>query len=74
MSLTRGRVDRVYAPGPIIEELYGIFPDKLKSLRRARKITSVRAGHRTVLYSIASVERYLKSRALPALGEREAGT
>lgn len=47
----------------------GCSPRQLKELRRRRLIKFYRLGHKTVSYDRVSLERYLKSREFPAIGE-----
>lgn len=50
-------------------QFLGCTERKLKELRRNRAVRFFRLGHRTVAYDRVSLERYLKSRAVPAIGE-----
>ena len=47
----------------------GCSPRQLKELRRRRLIKFYRLGHKTLTYDRTSLERYLKSREVPAIGE-----
>jgi hypothetical protein len=47
----------------------GCTPRVLKELRRRRLITFYKVGHRSVAYDRPSLERYLKARKVPAIGE-----
>ena len=47
----------------------GCTPRKLKELRRRRQITFFRLGHRTVAYDKRSLDRYLNTRRVSAIGE-----
>jgi hypothetical protein len=47
----------------------GCSPRKLKELRRRRLIKFYRLGHKTISYDRPSLERYLKSCEVPAIGE-----
>ncbi len=42
---------------------------KLKELRRNRQLKFYRLGHRTVTYDRLSLEQYLKSCEVPAIGD-----
>ena len=50
-------------------QVLGCTPRKLKELRQRRLIKFYRLGHKTVSYDRVSLERYLKSREFPAIGE-----
>lgn len=51
----------------------GCTARKLKELRQRRLIKFYRLGHRTVSYDRLSIERYLRSCEVPALGESRRG-
>ena len=44
-------------------------PRVLKELRRQRKITFYKVGHRSLAYDRLSLDRYLKARCISAIGE-----
>ena len=50
-------------------QFLGCTPRVLKELRRRRRITFYRLGHRSVAYDRSSLERYLNSRRVSAIGE-----
>ncbi|HMP75789.1 MAG TPA: hypothetical protein PKE12_05775 [Kiritimatiellia bacterium] len=52
-----------------VEEFYGIGPRLLRAIRERRLVRFVRAGHRTVLVHRESLEKYLRARTSPAIGE-----
>lgn len=47
----------------------GCTPRKLKELRRRRQISFYRLGHRTVAYDKLSLDRYLRTHRVSAIGE-----
>ena len=51
------------------QRFLGCTQRKLKELRRTRAIRFYRLGHKTVSYDRASLDRYLKAHAVPAIGE-----
>lgn len=53
-----------------VQQRYGISERLQKSLRQRRLVRFCRPGHRTVLVERASLERYLRSRTMLAIGER----
>ena len=52
-------------------QLLGCTPRKLKELRRRRVVKFYRLGHKTLAYDRRSLERFLRSCEVPAIGEGE---
>ena len=61
--------ERKYITPEQTEARYGLTDRFIKSLRQRRLIRFCRAGHRTILIDRESLERYLRKRTSPAIGE-----
>jgi len=51
-----------------VELEYALSKRKQKAERAARRLAFIRAGHRTILYDRAEIERYLAARRIEAVG------
>ncbi len=60
---------QLFAPPPAIRDRYGVTLRQLKDARKRRQVTFAKIGHRTVLISVPSVEKWIAARTMPALGE-----
>ena len=57
-----------YLPSAAVAEEYGLSIRHLKYLRSTRRLSYIRAGHRTVLYDRLDVEQFMRARRVDAVG------
>ena len=57
--------DRLLTQREVCQRL-GICPKKLQQLRRAREISFIRWGHRTIRFRVEAVEAFLRRREVKA--------